>query len=76
MLTIDHTRSNPFAYRVTGAPDGDEHKVDVTFTESVHRYASGPVLGRNGLFNTGEGTAVYPEEARWLSAQGVIQESY
>jgi hypothetical protein len=76
MLTIEKVSHSPFGYRVTGEPGVNDPKVEVTFTQSVHRYSHGPMHGPNSLFSTGEGTGVYQQEARWLSAQGVIQESY
>jgi hypothetical protein len=71
MLTLKQTAESPFCYSVKGEPGVNDRKVDVTFTASVHRYASGPVHGPNTLFNTGEGTRVYQQEARWLAEQGV-----
>jgi hypothetical protein len=71
MLTLKQTAASPFVYTVRGEPGVNDPKVEVTFTASVHRYASGPVHGPNTLFNTGEGTVVYRQEARWLVEQGV-----
>ena len=73
MLTIALASVEPFGYRVTGEPEASDPLVEVTFTQSVHRYSQ---PGPNSLFCTGEGTVVYRQEARWLSVQGVIQESY
>jgi hypothetical protein len=76
MLTISQVSENPFGYRVTGEPSVNDKKVEVTFRRSVHRASSGPILGASMTYNTGEGTGVYRQEAKWLTERAVIVESY
>jgi hypothetical protein len=76
MLKLELSSRSPFGYRVTGDPPVNDPKVDVTFTRSAHRYSVGPILGPTTLFNTGEGTQVHRQEARWLTTHDVIAETY